>query len=232
MILVPTTLPDVPARPSLAERAAACLAPSPGGLRERKKRARREALVEAAQTLVLERGFDAVTVEDICAEVGVSPRTFFNYFPSKDDAVLGLEDLAVRPEIVATFVGGGPTGALLDDLEVVVADVLAQQIVTPERMARTLELVQREPHLVTRHVAWVEGHRAELVDMFLARRAVRPFVPDPELLALVVMSLLRASTLEWQQHDREGEPVDHLPTVVGQLRALLQDSRAPDPAAR
>ena len=68
--------------------------------------------------------------------------------------------------------------------------------------------------------------------MFLARRAVRPFVPDPELLALVVMSLLRASTLEWQQRDREGEPVDHLPAVVGQLRALLQDSRAPDPAAR
>ena len=35
-----------------------------------------------------------------------------------------------------------------------------------------------------------------------------------------------------QQRDREGEPVDHLPAVVGQLRALLQDSRAPDPAAR
>ncbi|MGM7424263.1 TetR/AcrR family transcriptional regulator [Cellulosimicrobium sp. CpK407] len=222
----------MPARPSLVERAATCLAPSPGGLRERKKRARREALVEAAQTLVLERGFDAVTVEDICAEVGVSPRTFFNYFPSKDDAVLGLEDFSVRPEVVAAFVEGGPTGALLDDLEVVVADVLGHQVVTPERMARTLELVQREPQLVARHVAWVDGHRAELVDMFVARRAVRPFVPDPELLALVVMSLLRASTLEWQQRDREGEPVDHLPTVVAQLRALLADTRAPDPVAR
>nr|WP_253691179.1 TetR/AcrR family transcriptional regulator [Cellulosimicrobium protaetiae] len=226
---MPTTLPDVPARPSPAGRTAARLAPSPDGLRERKKRARREALVEAAQTLVLQRGLDTVTVEDICAEVGVSPRTFFNYFPSKDDAVLGLEDLAVRPEVVATFVQGGPSGALLDDLEVVVADVLAQQVVTPERMARTLELVQREPHLVARHVAWVEGHRAELVEMFVARRAVRPFVPDPELLALVVMSLLRASTLEWQQRDRVGEPVDHLPGVVDQLRALLTDTRGPEP---
>lgn len=232
MYPVPTTLPDVPARSSVVERAAACLAPSPGGLRERKKRARREALVEAAQALVMERGLDAVTVEDICAEVGVSPRTFFNYFPSKDDAVLGLEDFSVRPEVVVTFVEGGPTGALLDDLEVIVADVLRHQVVTPERMARTLELVQREPHLVARHVAWVDGHRAELVDMFSARRAVLPFVPDPELLALVVMSLLHASTNEWQQRDREGEPVDHLPSVVGQLRALLQDSRAPDPAAR
>ncbi len=130
MVLVPTTPPDVPARPSVAERAAACLAPSSGGLRERKKRARREALVDAAQTLVLERGLDAVTVEDICAAVGVSPRTFFNYFPAKDDAVLGLEDFSVRPEVVASFVAGGPTGALLDDLEVVVADVLAHEVVT------------------------------------------------------------------------------------------------------
>ncbi len=144
--------------------------------------------------------------------------------------MLGLEDFSVRPEVVASFVAGGPTGALLDDLEVVVADVLAHEVVTPQRMARTLELVQREPHLVARHVAWVEGHRAELVEMFVARRAVRPFVPDPELLALVVMSLLRASTVEWQQQGCEDEPVDHLAGVVDQLRALLHDTRAPDPA--
>ena len=192
-----------------------------GGLRARKKQRRHDELVGAAQRLVLERGLDAVTVEDICDAVGVSPRTFFNYFPSKDDAVLGLEPFEIRPEVAAAFVAGGPTGLLLDDLAVLVADVLGHQVVTPERMHCTLELVTREPRLLVRHVAWVEEHRAEMVELFSARRLALPYAPDPELLALVVMTLLRVSALEWQKGGGVGSPVDHLDDVVDQLRSLL-----------
>lgn len=57
------------------------------GLRERKKAETRLALSWAAIRLVVERGFDAVRVEDIAAEAGVSIRTFRNYFPTKADAI-------------------------------------------------------------------------------------------------------------------------------------------------
>lgn len=58
-------------------------------LRERKRRATMVAIEDAATSLVLERGFDAVTVDEICAAAQVSKRTFFNYVASKEAAVIG-----------------------------------------------------------------------------------------------------------------------------------------------
>jgi AcrR family transcriptional regulator len=67
------------------------------GLRERKKQATREALRLAALRLAVEKGWDQVRVEDIAAEAGVSPRTFNNYFASKDEAFLATAyDRAAR----------------------------------------------------------------------------------------------------------------------------------------
>jgi AcrR family transcriptional regulator len=76
------------------------------GLRERKKAATRRAIADAALDLAVERGPAAVTVDDIAATAGVSARTVFNYFATKEEAILGvnpdrrrelLEQLASRP---------------------------------------------------------------------------------------------------------------------------------------
>jgi AcrR family transcriptional regulator len=58
------------------------------GLRERKKTATRQALHEAAVRLSIEHGPDRLTVEAIADEVGVSRRTFSNYFANKEEALL------------------------------------------------------------------------------------------------------------------------------------------------
>jgi AcrR family transcriptional regulator len=61
---------------------------APIGLRERKKLATRAALSWATICLVVQHGLDNVKVEDIAAQVGVSPRTFNNYFASKGEAIV------------------------------------------------------------------------------------------------------------------------------------------------
>ena len=59
-------------------------------LRERKRLAAQEALSSAAIRLAMEKGLENVRVEDIAAEVGVSPRTFNNYFSSKEEAICAI----------------------------------------------------------------------------------------------------------------------------------------------
>ncbi|WP_249399798.1 TetR/AcrR family transcriptional regulator [Corynebacterium qintianiae] len=59
------------------------------GLRERKRLTTLRRIYGEAMNLVEKRGFDAVTVEDICAAADISRRTFFNYVDSKDEAILG-----------------------------------------------------------------------------------------------------------------------------------------------
>lgn len=76
----------------------------PQGLRERKRRETRSRIIDSATALVEQRGFDAVTVEEICADADISKRTFFNYMESKDEAVLGTLPVAFDGDRLAHFV--------------------------------------------------------------------------------------------------------------------------------
>lgn len=67
-------------------------------LRDRKKAQSRHDIERALLELVLERGYESVTVEDACQRAGVSKKTFFNYFPSKDAAIRGRFDAPVSQE--------------------------------------------------------------------------------------------------------------------------------------
>jgi AcrR family transcriptional regulator len=69
------------------------------GLRERKKRAAREAIAATARRLFAERGFDSVRVAEVAVAAGVSEKTVFNYFPTKEDLAF-----AGREQGIAQFV--------------------------------------------------------------------------------------------------------------------------------
>jgi AcrR family transcriptional regulator len=107
----------------------------PPGLRERKKQATREALREAALRLAVERGPDQVRVEDIAEAAGVSPRTYNNYFASREQAIVAAVT-ADREERIAAAVAAQPAEASLADA---VTEAVVEQYTNPgEHDARTL----------------------------------------------------------------------------------------------
>jgi AcrR family transcriptional regulator len=196
----------------------------PVGLRARQKVARREALIDATHKLVTRDGLDGATVEAICAEAGVSTRTFFNYFESKDDAVLGIEPWSLDPAVANEFAAGGPTGRLMPDLEVVVADLLDTPTIGRARMAAAMELARREPRLLVRMLAWMEANRGEVESLVQRRLGADTPAYRLEMIGTVVMVLTRSAFARWEVAGGDGVAAEHLTAVVDDLRALLAET--------
>ncbi|MBN9644800.1 TetR/AcrR family transcriptional regulator [Corynebacterium mendelii] len=78
---------------------------SSASLREHKRRATKTAIQDCATALVMDKGIDAVTVDDICAAAGISRRTFFNYVDSKESAILGDAPRELTDEEIESFAG-------------------------------------------------------------------------------------------------------------------------------
>jgi AcrR family transcriptional regulator len=200
------------------------LSMEPAGLRARKKVARREALIDATHKLVERDGLDGATVEAICAQAGVSTRTFFNYFESKDDAVLGIEPWSLDPAVANEFAAGGPTGRLMPDLEVVVADLLDTPMIGRARVAAAMELARREPRLLVRMLAWMEANRAEVESLVQRRLGADTPAYRLELIGVLVMVLTRSAFSRWEAAGGDGVAGEHLSAVVDDLRALLAET--------
>ena len=91
--------------------------------RERNKRATRRALRTATLEFGLDRGLAEVTIDEIAERAGVSPRTFFNYFDTKEDAAL-IELFMVTDEDLSVFASSGKAAGAWADLgRMFVADV-------------------------------------------------------------------------------------------------------------
>jgi AcrR family transcriptional regulator len=122
------------------------------GRRERKKVATRRALTSAALRLAAERGFDRMTVEDISEAADVAPRTFFNYFSSKEDAVLG--DVAGHQALLTSLVIERPAGETpLQAVHGALRDLAAHMIERREELLLRQQVIERHPALLARQLA-------------------------------------------------------------------------------
>ncbi|GAA1314562.1 TetR/AcrR family transcriptional regulator [Brachybacterium tyrofermentans] len=134
------------------------------GLRETKKRQTRLAMHRAAVELVAEHGFTPVTVEMIARRAGVSTRTFFNHWVTKDAAVLGVvpgESREIAASLRAELEVHGPRDALRH----VLRDVLAGIPADPELRDLKKQVMSKEPRLHTISSGNLIEVQSELVEV-------------------------------------------------------------------
>ena len=194
-------------------------------LRERQRAETHQLIRRTAYELAVERGTSTVSVQSICAAAGVSTRTFFNHFRSKDEALIpDLPDFAeaaqrafvdrVRPDLIA---------ALEELLGGHIARVQAQAHggEGPQAMKRLLET---NPELLPRAMAVFEALE-QRVAALVARRTGRP-AGDLfcTVAALTATSAMRAAFGTWEDGSAEGGEL--LPAVSAAF-AVLRDLLAP-----
>jgi AcrR family transcriptional regulator len=197
------------------------------GLRERKKLATRQALERAALRLVDERGLEQVTVDEIAAAADVSTRTFFNYFASKEQALVGrdpsvrvrlLDALAARPD------GEAPLDALRAVLMATVEEVGERAMEWPLRM----RVIAANPALLPHLVAAFAETEQFLLGVVVQRTGLDPATDGyPRLLAAIVMTVLRTTLQRWS----DGGYARPLRELLDESFAqVAQGLPAPDPA--
>ncbi|MGN8051448.1 TetR/AcrR family transcriptional regulator [Curtobacterium sp. 22159] len=184
-------------------------ATEPCTLRERKKQQTRQALHDAALTLVSANGLDGVTVEQICADAEVSPRTFFNYFTSKAHAALGLDTVEVPAAVADWFTEAD--GRLVDD----VCRLVASSVPLSQDRRRMKELLLLRPEMTPMVMQWMARSRESLLAVVGTRT-------DEQTARTAVTLVMSALTEVAHRETVRGteELVGRLRAVVGEMGAL------------
>ena len=199
------------------------------GLRGRKARQTWRAIYQAAWELASERGLANVSVELIAARANVAPRTVFNYFATKEDAVLGTGEIRIPEKAVESFLAGN--GPLFDDIaELVFAVVKASRGDFPQIRA----LIEDSPSLFN-HLRKDIHRVVDSVSDVVERRVVDPFRAE---IAIATIGQLTALVMERQLRAKDDTDSKLLLVkAIADLREMLSEAnlgqltQRQDPAA-
>ena len=204
---------------------------SADGLRERRRAETTRALIRAARRFTAEHGLAGFTVEDLCAEADVSRRTFFNYFASKDDAVLGVPLERSDAAAIARFVAGGSDSPglspdLLTELARLAEERWRALDIAPDTVQDLFRAVEKEPRLLARLLEL--GAEGEQFDARLIEQ--RESLPSGDLRAQVasqvVGALVRSAAGEFLKPGNDDNFIEIFERRIGAARDLFASQNA------
>jgi AcrR family transcriptional regulator len=205
--------------------------PTTSPLRERTRRAVRAELIDAAQDLFVAQGYEGTTVDQIAAAVGMSRRSFFRYFASKDDLVLGKYD--AMADQLADALNARPTGEPLWISLRRVFDGVVDYATDPakaQRMAAMERIVQTNDALRASYLQRLDAIQGALVDAARERahaagRAWNDADPAPAAAVGAAFACMRTANDLAASTGRDLSEL--LDETFGQLAAIVSAPTAP-----
>ncbi|WP_199740312.1 TetR/AcrR family transcriptional regulator [Saccharopolyspora rhizosphaerae] len=182
-------------------------------------------LTAAARRRTAEDGLSGFTVDEICDEAGISRRTFFNYFASKEDAVLGFTTLWDQHEIEQRFTAGGEpdrpgvSANLLDDYAGMLVERWTEVGLTPEQVADLVAAMDREPRLLSRLFESIRARERADVELVRGREGLR----EGDLRAQVAVQLVGALGGACMGRFLEPDNADPLHTIMQRRLAAARE---------
>lgn len=186
------------------------------GLREQKRQETRQRIVEASLRLFGAQGYDATTLDAIAATAGISRRTFFHYFKSKDDILLSLQagigDMLVAA-LADTPPGQSPIEAIRGAMQRTTARFSREELIAIDRLMLASETVQARKQA---------NYMRDELTVFAALRQHWP-KENPTALRLLAMQTIGMSRLSLEAWREEGgaRPLSAvLDDMIGALGAI------------
>ena len=194
--------------------------PAEGGSQPGRRRVTSQAeLEQVAFELFAANGFEQTTVEDIAVAAGIGRRTFFRYFPSKNDVPWGTFD-AELDRMRARLKACPRDVRLMDAIRIALVDfnqVEPDQIL---RHRRRMELILRVPALLAHSTLRFASWRAVIAEFVAERAGLRPDSLAPQAIAHAVLGVAVAAYEQWLD-DEEAELGALLDSAMRQLDAAF-----------
>lgn len=180
-------------------------APAPEGRRERKRRETRERIIQVAMAMFLERDFSSVTVDEIAEAADISKRSFFDYFPTKEDVVEGWQDTFAGLLVTAVRQAPGDQAAP----QVVETAMMAALMATSDAQSWAVDrLIRETPALTARqHMRYITVE-TRLIEALMSRPDIEDRVAA-RVLAMIAIGALRIGVETWHERgDLTGDQLD------------------------
>jgi AcrR family transcriptional regulator len=194
------------------------------GLRERKKRETLQRIAETGLRLFIARGYEGTTLEAIAEAAGISRRTFFYYFKSKEEVLLAWQGSgfldALRPAMLEESSRQAPFDAVRHCLLKLISRYETKESIIVDRLLRSTEALRARKQAI-----FIEMEEALFA-------AMRELWPQPQrrtilrMVAMVSMGAMRLAVDDWRQAGGKRSLADYLTRYLKQTAVPSLERKA------